>query len=750
VDLTRSDDPDKTAPHPHPAARGRRASGLSGIRLEQYDVGEELGRGGMGVVYKGRDRTLDRIVAIKVLNPDLASNADFAGRFIREARAAAKLDHPNIVQVYHAGNDDNALFIAMQFVDARPLSHILDADGRRSVSEALEITRQVADALGAAHAAGIIHRDIKPSNIMIDDAGAVKVMDFGLAKEIGSRAKITRTGNYIGTPEYSSPEQCEAEELDARSDIYSLGVVLYEMLSGSVPFSAGTPLRLFEKIRYERPEPLTKVRPDLPRAVAALVDRMLAKEPEDRYPDCAALVADIDRLNRGESLSVAPRARSRLLPVFVALPALVAAVVVTLLVGGRKGRSDREQDPKPSPAVARVAAPVAPAVAKPVKERHVLIVHDFTNSTGNEDLDWLCIGIADMLITDLAGCDFLDVLSREHARRATKAGTAGGSCDVELKGSFLEAGGEVRIIAQLVDLRAGSVLRAVRAQGTESEVFSILDDVSTQVRAGLEDVLATRLKRPVKLASLPSGIAGRLFASSDRAPRFGVPAPKPPAPIAMRAKAAARPRAPAAPEAAETAEGADAAAARPDPKGRTRRREVLAETKRKAQKQGVGLLADEARKAVDAVEAIEGGAPAGGSAPGALALKADKADRVSEEQARLGGSQTGAVPPEPPTGTRALNRGAAEKAKERAGNALDGAKPYRRAAVKKSAGAPLSRNPRVVAVRARYRALAILESSDRPADLARALELLLAARRAAPGLLGLADEIESLRARLDE
>ena len=264
-------------------------TGLVGRRVGVYDIVEEVGRGGMGVVYRAHDRSLDRDVALKVLLPSVASDPEFEKRFVREARAAARLDHPNIVHVHTAGRFENVLFIAMQFVKGKTLTQFQSGrQGRIDWKEAFGIARQAADALGAAHKAGLVHRDIKPTNIMVDDGGRVKIMDFGLMRSSLNPERITQSGVFFGTPEYASPEQCETSEVDGRADIYSLGAVLYEMLTGRVPHVAETPMALFKKITEEDAQEVTALNPQVPKHAVEVVRKMLARRRDERYATCGA------------------------------------------------------------------------------------------------------------------------------------------------------------------------------------------------------------------------------------------------------------------------------------------------------------------------------------------------------------------------------------------------------------------------------------------------------------------------------
>ncbi|MGE0708184.1 MAG: protein kinase [Planctomycetota bacterium] len=277
---------------------GRQASpDLRGRRLGAFQVTEELGEGGMGAVYLGRDVALDRSVAIKVLHSKLARDAEFVDRFVREARTAAKLNHPNIVQIYGAGYEDGVAYMALELVTGCSLFELYRRHRPFPPRRACQLVRDVAAGLGVAHGLGVVHRDIKPENILVSENGVPKLADFGLARS--SDQRITETGVFLGTPQYASPEQCNAAELTAASDLYSLGVVLYELLAGRPPYEAPTPLTLFKKILLEPPAPLAERCPDLPPSLHAIVDRLLEKEPARRYGQATELVRDLDRVLEG-------------------------------------------------------------------------------------------------------------------------------------------------------------------------------------------------------------------------------------------------------------------------------------------------------------------------------------------------------------------------------------------------------------------------------------------------------------------
>jgi len=271
---------------------------MAGSVIDNYEIVAELGRGGMGVVYKALDRSLHREVAIKVLSPHLAGDPQFVDRFLREARAAAQLSHPNIAHVYAVGESSGHRYIVMEYIKGQTLAHWIRTQGALESSRALSIVREVADALSTAHSAGIVHRDIKPANIMIDGAGHVKVMDFGLAKLASATAGVTASGAILGTPQYMAPEQVQAREVDGRADIYSLGITLYEMLAGEPPFNADTPIGLMYQIVHEPLPDLGRLLPIPPLAVRHILAKMTAKKPEERYSTSEMVFSDLSDLER--------------------------------------------------------------------------------------------------------------------------------------------------------------------------------------------------------------------------------------------------------------------------------------------------------------------------------------------------------------------------------------------------------------------------------------------------------------------
>ena len=255
-----------------------------------YRIEERVGRGGMGVVYRAEHLNLRRRAAIKIIAPDLAESEGFRERFTREARIAAALQHPNIVTVYDAGEVDGILYLAMQYIEGNDLSAVLRKDGRLRPYRAIDVCRQVASALDAAHAMGLIHRDVKPANVLIEGRTAF-LTDFGLTKRMdGTHTELTRAGDVVGTIHYVAPEQIEGSQVSARSDVYSLGCLLYHCLTGQVPFSRDTDVAVIYAHLSEPPPKLTALRPELATGLDGVIAKALDKSPDRRFPTCTDLV----------------------------------------------------------------------------------------------------------------------------------------------------------------------------------------------------------------------------------------------------------------------------------------------------------------------------------------------------------------------------------------------------------------------------------------------------------------------------
>jgi serine/threonine-protein kinase len=428
----------------------------SGTRLGPYEVVACLGAGGMGEVYRARDTRLGRDVAVKVLPPEAAAKEADVLRFKQEAHAVSSLNHPNILTVLDFGQTDSFTYIVTEYIEGETLRRRMLAGGL-AVEEVLEVAAQIAGALAAAHRAGIVHRDIKPENVMLRPDGYVKVLDFGIAKLTGAHAEYdteaptmarieTSPGMVLGTFRYMSPEQARGLLLDARSDIFSLGVVLYEMLTGRALFDGETGADILVAILKKDPPPLDEIVPDLPPEVEMTVMRCLEKEREQRYQTARELADDLKRLARGNS-SLSP-----------ARPAA---------------------DPRPS-----------------------IAVLPFANMSTDPESEFFCDGLAEELLNALAKLEDLRVAARTSAFSfkgkgvdVREIGRKLGVATV-LEGSLRKAGNRVRIMAQLIDVADGCHLWSERFDRTMDDVFEVQDEISQSI----VDALTVRLVRAGALA----------------------------------------------------------------------------------------------------------------------------------------------------------------------------------------------------------------------------------------------------------
>src|SRR4051812_16717621 len=301
----------------------------------RYRIVRKLGTGGMANVYLAEDEVLGRRVAIKILNDRHAGDDQFVERFRREAKNAASLSHPNIVSIYDRGEAEGTYYIAMEYLDGRTLKELIVARGPAPLTVAVEYARQILSALRFAHRHGIVHRDIKPHNVLVDAEGRVKVTDFGIAR--AGTSQMTEAGSIVGTAQYLSPEQARGTNVDQRSDVYSLGIVLYELLTGTVPFNGDTPVEIAMKHLSTLPEPPSAKRPDIPRDLDLIVMRALAKDPLDRYQSAEEMDADLERFLRGSAVSaVTEEAATQILRLPPAEDQPYAATAATMIAPARR------------------------------------------------------------------------------------------------------------------------------------------------------------------------------------------------------------------------------------------------------------------------------------------------------------------------------------------------------------------------------------------------------------------------------
>ncbi len=432
----------------------------SGTRLAIYEIQAPIGAGGMGEVYRATDTKLGRGVAVKILPTEMAQDPDRLARFHREARAVATLNHPNVVTLYSVEECDGLHFLTMELIEGQPLDRMISASGL-PVERIVEIAGAVAEGLAAAHEKGIVHRDLKPANVMVTAEGRVKVLDFGLAKDVGpetsndatmTSAGRTQAGIVMGTPAYMSPEQISGRALDHRTDIFSLGVMLHEMATGRRPFEGASSAELVSSILRDHPPLVTDVRSDLPRDLARVIRRCLEKDPRHR-------------LQTARDVSNELRDLARLAP--------------TASASSSASRS--------------AAAPDSGAAR--VEEGFWVAVLPFKYSGSNSDLTALGEGLTEDIVTGLSRFSYLKVIARSsavrYAREAVDVRTAANELGARyvMEGSLRQSGSKIRIAAQLVDASSGADLwaetydRAFRPDA----VFELLDDVVPRIVSTVAD-----------------------------------------------------------------------------------------------------------------------------------------------------------------------------------------------------------------------------------------------------------------------
>ena len=509
---------------------------LAGATLAHYRLANRLGAGGMGEVYAAEDTKLGRRIALKILQPDFAGDPLRLERFRREARAVAALNHPNIITIHSVEEDRGIHFLTMELVEGETLRQRL-RQGSLPPAEFLELAVPLADAVGAAHERGITHRDLKPENVMVTRDGRVKVLDFGLAQlreravAVDSQAVtyLTEAGTVMGTAAYLSPEQAMGREVDARSDIFSLGIVLFEMATGRHPFAGASAAEIISAILRDKPAPVTERNAALPDHLGRIVGRCLEKNPEHRYQSAKDLRNDLrdlgreldatERLGSRRAEAAPPAAPARrprwLLPALAVLLALVLGAGWWLLSHRPEG----------------VRTPPAGPAGTP--DRAAIAVLHFQNLTGDPKLDWLRTGLTEMLVTDLSQSPDLEILStgrlyqilKKHdaldrallSFEAMRAVAEEAAAQAVVRGSFARVGERYRLAVTVEDPTDGKIVTSERVEGRGAEsLFTLVDQLSAAIRRTYEIRAQPELPETVAAVTTSSVEAWRHYTEANR------------------------------------------------------------------------------------------------------------------------------------------------------------------------------------------------------------------------------------------
>jgi serine/threonine protein kinase/tetratricopeptide (TPR) repeat protein len=471
---------------------------MIGSTLGNYKILEKLGEGGQGTVYKAVDSKLGRTLVIKVLPAELTAREANLKRFEREARLASALDHPNICTIFDLNEINGIHFIAMQYIEGKNVRQLVN--GRPlSLESALSIALQTADALAAAHSRGIIHRDIKAGNVMVTPGGQVKVLDFGLAKLLDEEAartsgihhtEITEIGIPYGTATYAAPEQARGDRVDSRADIFSTGVLLYEMLTGSWPFKGDTAVEVRAAVLNEEPAPLSKVRPGrVPVRLQPVLDKALAKDPRNRYQKISHFADDLRSIFRELGSDTLPGIDETVTPVTPKHLKQENPVTRALrwLTGSKAASEIGSQGSKS----AGRSGDASPMTSLGDRDRRSVAILPFKNVGNEREIDFYQFSLADAVITELARVRSLVVRPSsvivKYQNKTVDAAEAGRelSVDAILTATFLRAGDRLRVTAQLLDVRTSEILWSERIDADASDIIGVQDTIVQRIVEGL-------------------------------------------------------------------------------------------------------------------------------------------------------------------------------------------------------------------------------------------------------------------------
>ncbi len=473
------------------------------IFADRYLVIDKLGKGGMGKVYKVLDQEINESVALKLIKPEIAADRETIERFQNEIKIARRITHKNICRMYHLSREKDTFYITMEYIQGENLKKMIKMTKGMNLGTALSIAEQVCQGLAEAHRLGIVHRDLKPQNIMLDEEGGVRVMDFGIASSVETKG-ATLPGMMIGTPLYMSPEQIDGEQVDARSDIYSLGIILYEMLTGKTPFSGDTPWSVVLKHKNDRPHDPREINPAIPEAMSRIILRCLEKQKEKRYQSAEELLAALQDIReahtQGETRLKARQVAKARRP-FLRIPAKKAAgwAVASAFLILIAMTAIKLFFPKPAPVAAEDVIKMA--------------VISFENQTGDPAFDYLQDAIPNLLITSLEQSDLFRITSWERLRDLQKQLGKGDQrvidsdlgielCRMDgmhalIRGSFMKAGDTFVTDVKVLDVETKGLLKTVsaRGEGVDSILKKQIDDLSREIGKGFgREEPVTRVK----------------------------------------------------------------------------------------------------------------------------------------------------------------------------------------------------------------------------------------------------------------
>ena len=459
------------------------------VIAQRYEILDVLGEGGMGAVYKAKDRELNRTVALKVIRPDLARNPAIVERFKQELRLSHQVTHKNVIRIYDLGEGEGVKFITMEYIEGKDLRFLIREKKRFPPEEAVEVIQQVCHALEAAHSVGVIHRDLKPQNIMQDRSGRILVMDFGLARTLEGEG-MTQTGALVGTMEYMSPEQALGKELDQRSDIFSLGLICYELLTGKMPFVAESALASLIKRTQERAIPVSDVDAQIPGALSGIVSKCLERDLSQRYQSVSGVLADLNNWKDKRAAGTI-KFNASVKPWGQTLPWPLITGIVTALALAIGGYTLRDRLFRSSPSKGSVSA--GPAVS--------LAILPFRNASGDQALDWLGPSLADMLSTDVGQSAQLRTVSPNRLHQiftdlrissttvldptAIRRVADFSSADRVVWGQYARFGDQIRIDATLQDIKNDRTVSLKVDVPNEKEIPGAVDRLAESIRQKL-------------------------------------------------------------------------------------------------------------------------------------------------------------------------------------------------------------------------------------------------------------------------